>query len=80
MAEPANYHILLWPEPLGPSTYLCLLCSVQDCTLAEILTHVTDVHSVTPVPTPLAAQPFVLPSMQDGDAARGQAIRPSPAP
>ena len=30
MADAPNYHIRLWPEPPGPPTYLCLLCSVND--------------------------------------------------
>ena len=55
MTEQANYHINLWPEPPGPATYLCLLCPVKDCTEADILLHVTTVHEITPVPTPMAA-------------------------
>jgi hypothetical protein len=63
MAEAANYHISLWPEPPGPPTYLCLLCSVKDCTEAEIQTHIATAHEVTPVPTPLAADTNVVPTL-----------------
>ena len=67
MAETPNYHISLWPEPPGPPTYLCLLCAVKDCTEPDILLHVTTVHEVTPVPTPLAADTTILPSLRRED-------------
>lgn len=72
MAEAPNYHIQLWPEPPGPSTYLCLLCPLADCTEAEILTHVPSVHNVDAVPTPLAAMPppLVTPSQEETPHAR----------
>lgn len=62
---PPNYHIKLWPEPPGPPTYLCLIpeCTYADATLAEIQAHVVTVHSLEPVPTPLAADPSVLPTL-----------------
>lgn len=63
MAEAANYHINLWPEPPGPSTYLCLLCPLSNCTHAEMLAHVTTAHAVEPVPTPLAADAHVIPML-----------------
>ena len=63
MAETPNYHINLWPEPPGPPTYLCLLCSVKDATQPDILTHVATVHAVEPVPTPLAADASFVPTL-----------------
>jgi hypothetical protein len=66
-AEPssldANYHILLWPEPPGPPTYLCLvpLCGYKDATLADIQAHIPSVHSLTAIPTPLAADQTLVP-------------------
>ena len=62
MAETYNYHINLWPEPPGPPTYLCLLCTLTDCTHAEILAHIPTAHSLEPTPTPLAAQASSMPS------------------
>jgi hypothetical protein len=47
-----NYHISLWDTPV---TYLCLPCNASGMTLAEVETHVTTTHSLTPIPTPLAA-------------------------
>ena len=56
-----NYHIFLWTEPPGmPPTYLCLLCAFADATEAEVQAHVTEVHALTPVPTPMAASPPLL--------------------
>ena len=63
MADAPNYHINLWPEPPGPPSYLCLLCSVKDCTKPDILTHITTVHEVTPVPSPLAADTTLVPTL-----------------
>ena len=63
MADQPNYHISLWPEPPGPPTYLCLLCAVKDCTHPDILIHVSTAHEMTPVPTPLAADASVLPTL-----------------
>ena len=64
MAEAANYHVNLWPEGGGPPTYLCLLCAVTDCTQAAILAHVSTAHEVEPVPTPLAADTTLVPSLR----------------
>ena len=63
MADQPNYHINLWPEPPGPPTYLCLLCALKDCTQATMQAHVTTTHAVTPVPTPLAADASLVPSL-----------------
>ena len=64
MAEAPNYHIPLWPEPPGTlPTYLCLLCTTNNQTHPDILTHVTTAHALTPIPTPLAADASVLPSL-----------------
>jgi hypothetical protein len=60
VAEAPNYHINIWPEPPGPSTYLCLLCPLADTTEAEIQAHVTTEHGVAAVPTPIAANPPVI--------------------
>ena len=68
MADSPNYHISLWPEPPGPPTYLCLLCAVKDCTKPEILAHVTTTHAVAAVPTPLAADASILPSLHTEEA------------
>jgi len=65
MAETPNYHIQLWPEPPGPSTYLCLLCSLKDATEAEVVLHIQTVHEVAAVPTPLAANPPLLPTFTE---------------
>jgi hypothetical protein len=64
MADQPNYHISLWPEPPGPPTYLCLLCAVSDVTEAEMLVHVTTIHALTPVPTPLAADTTLVPAVR----------------
>ena len=64
MAETPNYHIQLWPEPPGPPTYLCLLCSLTGCTQADILAHVPTAHAVEAVPTPLAADTTLVPSLR----------------
>ena len=63
MPDQPNYHITLWPEPPGPPTYLCLLCALADCTEPDIMTHLTTVHAVDPVPTPLAADPAFVPTL-----------------
>jgi hypothetical protein len=47
-----NYHISLWDTPV---TYLCLPCNAGGMTVAEVESHVTSAHSLTPEPTPLAA-------------------------
>ena len=47
-----NYHISLWDEPV---TYLCLPCNASGMTLPDVEAHLTTVHSLTPLPTPLAA-------------------------
>lgn len=65
MADEPNYHILLWPEPPGPSTYACLLCPLADVSEAEMLAHVTEVHALSPVPTPMAAAPPLLAETMD---------------
>ena len=69
MADAPNYHIQLWPEPPGPPTYLCLLCAVKDCTKPEILAHVPAGHAVEPVPTPLAADASIVPTLLRGEEA-----------
>lgn len=64
MAEPANYHISLWPDPPGSlPTYLCLLCAVKDCTKPDILTHIATAHGIEPVPSPLAADTTLVPTL-----------------
>jgi hypothetical protein len=55
-----NYHIALWDTPV---TYLCLPCHAQGMTLVDVETHVTTVHAMEPVPTPLAADASLLPSL-----------------
>ena len=77
MSETPNYHISLWPKPPGSlPTYLCLLCPVKDASLPDILTHVTAAHAAAPVPTPLAVDVSVVPTLvrtEEAPDARGSA-------
>jgi hypothetical protein len=56
-----NYHLVLWPAPPGtPPTSVCLLCAQTETTDAAMQAHVTEVHGLSPLPTPTAARRPIL--------------------